>query len=254
MKLPSVTILGVQITTAGRNDIFAEASSFLSKKSGEIVIFTPNPEQIMLAHDDHEFRRVLNGADIAIPDGQGLLWAARGAVKERIPGVEFLQQLTAYAAKARIPVAFVGGRGGAADRAFDTMKRAHASLEGFAEDGPELASYGECSYAGEASELADRMADARIGVVALGFGAPKQERFAMELKETLSRIGYPRAVVIMVVGGSFDIISGKTKRAPVFFRERGLEWLWRLWLEPWRIGRQLNLIRFILAVALSSRN
>jgi N-acetylglucosaminyldiphosphoundecaprenol N-acetyl-beta-D-mannosaminyltransferase len=85
-------------------------------------------------------------------------------------------------------------------------------------------------------------------MVFVGMGAPKQEVFIEALAQALVQSKYSLPVMFMAVGGSFDIITGRLRRAPLFIRSIGFEWAWRLFQEPWRWRRQLALLKFIVLV------
>lgn len=246
MNQPSTRILGVNISTRNKTDLLSAVGDFLGGTSGTLLIVTPNPEQLMLAADDPAFADILNSADIALPDGQGVVWASKHRIQQRIPGVEFMQDLTALASEKNIPVAFVGGYEDVSKKSLSALQRKQHDLTGFATGGPMLTENGQ--YGETAKELAQRIGTEKVGMVFLAFGAPKQEKFAAALREALKKLSYKKPVIIMVVGGSFDFISGRVKRAPLWMRNNGLEWLWRLLHEPWRIGRQLQLVHFVYRV------
>jgi exopolysaccharide biosynthesis WecB/TagA/CpsF family protein len=94
------------------------------------------------------------------------------------------------------------------------------------------------------SDVVRRIEETKTSYVFFAFGAPKQEVIMMKVKHELEKRKGER-VVLMVVGGAFDVWAGKVVRAPGIVRVLNLEWLWRLVLEPWRIGRQVDLVRFV---------
>ena len=228
-----VNILGVNIDAVTRKGAIGAAAAFLSGDRGRLI-FTPNPEMLVLARRDDEFKQVLNSADLAIPDGTGLLWAAKWAgqsLPERVAGSDLMQDIVALAAASGQSVFLLGGEPGVADRAAGELQRRH----------PELVVAGAMSGGkvrrGPDGRLAvDRAVREALrvscpAVLLVAFGHGKQEKWIWQNIAAL-----PSVRLAMGVGGSFDFIIGKASRAPLFMRKLGLEWLWRLILEPrrWR--------------------
>ncbi len=269
MSLIHQNILQIRVTTSSREVILEEIKKYLnfrekSERSGRktgkkpLVITTPNPEQIVFAQTHPVFRDILNRADVALPDGVGIVLASRffrkstggkmqTGIHRRIPGVEFMGDLVRMASDQRIRIGLIGGFEGLAVRALECLQGKHPRLKGWAIDGPELlvSTYGDIEGPSDAYwfDLEEKIRSARVQMLFVGLGAPKQEYII----DTLSRTNlYP--LVLMSVGGSFDIITGRLKRAPVVIRSIGFEWLWRLVHEPWRLSRQTALIQFVWLV------
>lgn len=216
MSLNTGKILGISITTNSKKEILEYIQKYLSfPQEKPLIIVTPNAEQLVYAQRDKHFASILNRADVAIPDGFPV---ARILVVERIPGVEFMEDLVQLAAKRHVPIRLIGGRGGVAVRAFECLREKYPGLE----------------------------TSQHAGIIFVGLGAPKQEYFIEELRTQNSELKHP--LVLMAVGGSFDILSGRIPRAPLFIRSIGFEWAWRLFLEPWRLKRQLSLLKFLWLV------
>jgi N-acetylglucosaminyldiphosphoundecaprenol N-acetyl-beta-D-mannosaminyltransferase len=304
MSLDAVKILGINITTNSKSVILEDLQKFIvhgswfvdkkKKKTKKILtIVTPNPEQVICAQKDSHFQDILNRADIAIPDGIGLVFASRilqgshamshaSRIMKVIPGIEFMETLVLWAAKRRVPIALIGGRDGLAVKTLDCLSKQHPGLRNsWAEDAPEIEienhelrimNYGEHIETknivkNHASipvatirreryfeRLAETIRDHKTQIIFVGLGAPKQEYFIENLQTIInSQVSgrkSPVPVVLMSVGGSFDEISGRIPRAPQWVGRRGLKWLWRLILQPWRMGRQFALFKFIVLIVL----
>jgi N-acetylglucosaminyldiphosphoundecaprenol N-acetyl-beta-D-mannosaminyltransferase len=202
-----------------------------------LVVTTPNPEIVMLARADPEFARVLNRAGLNVPDGIGLLLAARlrgERLREHVQGTDLVQHLAAASAAAGERWFLLGGRGDVAERAARALERAWPGLEiaGAAAGAP-----------AEADDAATRALIGRAGrvdVLLVAYGAPKQERW---LDRNLAALGIP---VGIGVGGVFNYLAGDAPRAPRWVRRLHCEWLHRLLTQPWRWRRQLALPRFAL--------
>lgn len=244
MRLNAVKMLGISITTSPQKEILEEIHKYLEqsqKKSQKpLIIVTPNPEQLVLAQKNLHFFDVLNRADIAIPDGIGLIWASKFLQQKvhlvRISGIDLMEDLVRVASERVYPVALIGGRGVSAVKALECLQKEYPNLKGWAQNP------GEVNYTGKSNLDYKKIQKTDVRLIFVGLGAPKQEFFIEELTKNL------RGVVLMSVGGSFDLIAGKIPRAPKFLRNLGLEWLWRLVFEPWRIKRQLALLTFVWLV------
>ncbi len=259
MKVNAVKILKIFISTQSETDVLKYVEKYLKQPSvAPLKIVTPNPEQLMLAETDNQFVEILNQADIAIPDGVGIVWAARtlaaGKITSRITGVDLMGKLVDLAHKEGVGIGLIGGRHGLAISAFKCLSASREGLSGFGLDGPELEMGAQGITVKHQNEqvffemVLERIRNKDARIIFIGLGAPKQEFFMERLAQELVRHKIGRGKVLMVVGGAFDMITGRVSRAPLFLQDAGLEWFWRLLLEPWRIIRQLALLRFILTV------
>lgn len=224
-------LLGVNITIDSKETILQEVELYLLGKSKKspFVIVTPNPEQIVYAQKDKAFLKLLNRADVSLPDGIGIVWAMNGIVT-RISGVDFMSDCVRMANKNNWTIGLVGGRNGVGKKALGILQESYTNLKGWALE-PEETSV---------EKLAERMRDSNTKIVFVGLGAPKQEGYIDELKK------HCRQGVFMAVGGSFDMIAGTIPRAPALMQKIGLEWLYRLFQEPWRWKRQQAIVKFIV--------
>jgi N-acetylglucosaminyldiphosphoundecaprenol N-acetyl-beta-D-mannosaminyltransferase len=177
---------------------------------------------------------VINGADLAVPDGVGLVWAGRllgHPFRGRVPGVELTRRLAALCAARGYRLYLLGAAPGVAE---ETARRLEAEYPGLAIAG---------TYAGspameEEEDIVARIRAASPHLLLVAYGAPHQDLW---LHRNLPRLG---AVVGIGVGGTFDYISGRVPRAPAWMRRAGLEWLYRLVRQPWRWRRMLALPAF----------
>lgn len=225
--MKSVHILGVRVANVTEQEALEFILNGLEKRGKKLAIFTPNPEIIMHADKDEAFRKILNSSDLALPDGTGVIWAGKllgKPLKTRIAGADFMEKLVLLAEERGFTVGLMGGGPKIAERTAECLLRKYPSLK----------------IVFASSEWASSQQAIDILFVALGF--PKQEKW---IYENLPRIPVR---VAMAVGGSFDYISGQVPRAPLFIRTIGLEWLFRLMVQPWRLARQLVLLEFILLV------
>ncbi|NUQ05717.1 MAG: WecB/TagA/CpsF family glycosyltransferase, partial [Anaerolineae bacterium] len=207
-------------------------------------VCTINPEMIMIARRDPVFRVVLERADLTVPDGVGLLLAARWKgrrLPERVTGSDGVPMIAAEAAAMGWRLFFLGAAPGIADQAAAALLRDHPALQ--------IAGVFSGSPApDEEDALVERINASGADILLVAYGAPEQDKWIAR--------NSPRLYVKMAmgVGGTFDFIAGAVPRAPAFMRRVGLEWLYRLYLQPWRIKRMMRLPCFALAVLLEGRD
>ncbi len=208
------------------------------------VVFTPNPEQIVLAHKDLAFAALLKQADYLLPDGSKLVDASRvlalfkkaDALQTRITGVDVAEQLLkklSEKTESQGKVLLIGGKGYHAQEVVGGVQLQW--LEGYHSVAAPTPA--------EEAHLRSAIAEMKPDVVFVAFGAPYQEKWVTEHRQLLTE---SHVKIVMVVGGAFDILLGKIKRAPRWMQRAGLEWLYRLIQQPWRWKRQLQLLNFVI--------
>lgn len=193
------------------------------------VVVTLNPEILMRARREPDFRDLLEAAALIVPDGIGLVRALhrrgyRHAV--RVGGADLLEAYLPHAQRLRHRVALVGAGPGVAERAARVLERSFPGVDLVADGGDPT------------RETAQRVARTAPAFVAAAYGAGRQERFLRD------HLGTMRGRVGVGVGGTLDYLAGTARRAPAPVRRAGLEWLWRLLREPSRWRRQLVLPQF----------
>jgi N-acetylglucosaminyldiphosphoundecaprenol N-acetyl-beta-D-mannosaminyltransferase len=202
------------------------------------LVISVNPERIMQAQRDPAFAAVLAGADLALADGAGVLWAARRLghpLPERVAGVDFVRALAARGAAEGWRFFFLGGGHGVAEAAGHALQH---SYPGFILAGTHA---GTPQPSGDPAGI-EAVRSSGAQVLLLAYGASAEEAWLAR------NLGPSGATIGMGVGGALDFISGRVRRAPPWMRERGLEWLHRLSREPWRWRRMLALPRFVIRV------
>ncbi|MCC6190726.1 MAG: WecB/TagA/CpsF family glycosyltransferase [Anaerolineales bacterium] len=241
--LPSVTLLGLPVHAITMAETLAWIEAAVTQRVPR-QICTANPEFLMAARRDPEFHRVLAGADLVLPDGVGLLWAARyhgRRLPERVAGSDLIYRLAELADRHGWRLYFLGAAEGVAPAAAAALQ---ARWPGLVIAGAFAGSPGP---AGE-DALVERVRAARPDVLLVAYGAPAQDKWIARHKD---RLGVP---VSLGVGGAFDFVVGVAQRAPRWVQRLGLEWLHRLWRQPWRAGRILTaVVAFPLAVLRAGR-
>ena len=226
-------LYGVRIDDMEKKDLLAQVR-FWFEQDGQHIIFTPNPEFILLSEKNPEFKTMLNRADVNIPDGVGLRFAVAALtddyLRNRYTGVDLLSDLASECAKQHKRLLLLGGQKGSAFTAAEQLRKKYPALDvtdcdpGYLSGG-----IGDVSFSQKQVREVNEM---KPDVLAVALGQGKQEQFILQ---HLSRI--PSVKIAVGVGGSFESIAGTKKRAPKRMRQMGLEWVWRLVIEPSRIKR-----------------
>jgi exopolysaccharide biosynthesis WecB/TagA/CpsF family protein len=231
-------ILGVPVDAISYGEWMSQIGKWVRAGTGARHVCTVNPEFIIVARRDPIFFNILNRAAICVPDGVGLLWASRhlGApLPERITGSDGVPLIARHAAEKGWKLFFLGAGKGIAERAAAILKAQHPQL--FI-----AGTYGGSPAEREEDSIVALINDSDADILLVAYGAPEQDKW---IARNLPRL---QVAMAMGVGGSFDFIAGVVPRAPQWMRDRGLEWLYRLLRQPWRLRRMLRLPRFVLAV------
>lgn len=245
----SIFVLGVRVDRVTRKQALdrIERMIALRRANGMMQrcqqVVTVNTEFVMAAQHNSDFRSAINGAALVLADGIGIVWASypgKAHLPERITGVDTIAALAKRCAATGYRMYLLGAAPGVAERAA-------ARLQAIA---PGLAIAG--TYAGspaleEEDAILERIRVADADVLCVAYGAPAQDLW---IERNLERL--PVAVA-MGVGGAFDFLSGRQRRAPRIMQRVGLEWLYRLYREPWRWKRMLAIPRFMLYVFIKGR-
>jgi len=248
LKFPTlrVDVLGVKVDNVTMEEALERVKEIFRRQAASYripaMIFTPNPEMIMSARKDKEFTQLLNKADLAVPDGVGLVWASRiwgTPFKERVAGTDLFLKLCGEVARRGGQVFLLEDPAGlqSAAIAAKKLKCQYPKLN-------VKTLVAEGSPAGDAQTVSAinqvvKSSSRPIDLLFVAYGHGKQERW---IARNLDKIPVK---IAMGVGGAFDFVAGSQTRAPFFLRCLGLEWLYRLVRQPWRIKRQLQLLPFI---------
>lgn len=230
----SITVLGIRIDDVIMSEALARADDFMQEPRVHQIV-TVNPEFVVAAQEDPDFAQTLQESDLNLPDGANLLRAAQAQgtpLRERVAGTDFIWYLASLAATAGWKVFLLGGRGGVGGQAAARMQSRYRNLKivGIFEGSPDP---------GEAPEIISRINGSGAEVLFVAYGAPAQDIWIHKYRDDLK---YVR--VAIGVGGAFDFIAKKIRRAPKWMQDLGLEWLFRLVLQPWRAKRQWSLVVF----------
>lgn len=249
-------VAGVLVDNLSKREVLEKIDSLI--KSGQnSYIVTPYSELILFAMKNLEYRKVLNDAAISIPDGIGVLWAAkflslrannslqvvgqllctlaailfnpeylRTVIKERITGSRLVYDIATLAAKNNYSLALVGGEENVAKKASEKLQALNPGLK------ISLAVSDEAFD----DQMVQKVGTSNSDILLIAYSPPKQEMWLSQNIQKLNvRVG-------IGLGGTFDYLAEKRSPAPEFLHYIGLEWLWRLITQPYRIKRMWNAV------------
>ena len=226
-----VYISGVWIDNLTALDAVEMIKSRIAERIPSYIV-TPNADHIVRLQRDPEFREAYKNASLTIADGMPILWAAKflgTPLKEKISGSDLFPKICAVAAKQGYKLFFLGGRRGAAIGAAEVLKIKYPNIQIVGTYSPPV---GFEKDAEEDNKIATMIKASNPDILFVGLGAPKQEKWIFS---HYTRLGVP---VSIGIGAAFEFISGIVKRAPVWMQKIGLEWFWRLIMEPRRLWKR----------------
>jgi N-acetylglucosaminyldiphosphoundecaprenol N-acetyl-beta-D-mannosaminyltransferase len=231
-----VRVLGVRVDCLDMEATLDRIGK-LVEAGGHHLVATVNPEFIMRANRDEAFARVLDSADLCLADGAGVVWAAKRqgcTMNGPVTGTDLIRPLAAMCAARGFRLFLLGAAPGVGTELASRLRAEHPGLE--------VAAHAGSSDPSSDEEALKLIRAHRTQVLLVAFGAPKQELWIDRLKDRLD------IAVGIGVGGAFDYLTGRVRRAPAWMRRAGLEWLFRLAHQPWRARRMAVLPVYALKV------
>ena len=221
-------ILGLQFDDLTLEEATQAGAEFLSGTGFHYVV-TPNPEFILAAETDLEFKTILNQADLVLPDGIGVVYSAKilgTPLKGRVPGIDFASNMLEVLNEQGGRLFLLGAKPGVAEQAGERILEQH----------PNIVLCGtQDGYFKDEQDVVRKVADARPDLLFVCLGAPKQEKW-------IARWGMLTGAKLAIgLGGALDVFAGNVERAPEAWQKAGMEWAYRLKKEPQRIGRMARL-------------
>ena len=227
----SFTLLGVRVDCVQIPDVVQKLFDWVEARDGCRFVAVTGMHGIMEARRDPGFRAILNSADLVVPDGMPLVWAARHRDKplaRRVYGPELMLAFCAESAKKGVRHFLYGAAPGVADQLAETLRSRFPGINIVGTYCPPFRPL----TAEEESDLLTRVHACRADVVWVGISTPRQEQFMHRFRPLLN------VPVLLGVGAAFDLLSGRVPQAPSWMREHGLEWFYRLLQEPRRLWRR----------------
>lgn len=229
-----IYILGTKINDISLIEVIEEIKKLLSTDQKGYIV-TPNPEICLVGYRNKQFRIILNNSLISIPDGFGLKFGARILGQKLFnitTGADLCWEIIKLAEQKSYSILFFEGRPVVGEQALKKIKEKFPKLNINFLDLGLVDAAGNCS---EENYLA-KINQIKPDIIFVNFGPPKQENFINKNLEKLD------TKLMLGIGGSLDFIAERIKRAPLWMRKIGLEWLWRLFQEPWRWKRIINAV------------
>ena len=233
-----VEILDIKINNVDMAEAKSKIDRYIQDTEESKMIVTPNAEMIVRAREDKELAAILNGADLRLPDGAGVVLAShifKTPVRERVAGFDLMVELFSLAAQRDYTVYLLGGEPGVTDKAAEKIKEENRDINLLGTHHGYLDQELQKKVLKEINQL-------KPDLLFVGMGVPLQEKF---LNKNLPDLDVKVAVT---VGGSFDVLAGEVDRAPLWMQKIGMEWFYRLLQEPERLGRMMSLPRFVYMV------
>lgn len=235
--MDSISLLGLRVNRLSMEEALQALERFIRDRAPQHVV-TADASMAVIARRDPELHAIVQEADLVTPDGFGIVWASRllrMPIAHKVSGVDLVAQLCRLSAQHGYRLFFLGAAPGVAALAADNLccQYPGAQIVG-TRDG--------YFSADQEPEIIAQIKAARPDALLVAFGIPKQEKWINKYKEEL-------AVPVSVgIGGSFDVYSGRVKRAPTWMQNQGMEWLYRLWCNPRKIAKVMTLPKFVLLV------
>ncbi|MDZ4221720.1 MAG: WecB/TagA/CpsF family glycosyltransferase, partial [Patescibacteria group bacterium] len=236
--MQSVNIMGVEVSDVSRAQALAQAKHFLEDENQHFIV-TPNPEIVLQARRDDGLRRILNLADLSLPDGFGLKIGAASLgqkLHNRVTGADFTESLCGLAEQEQWGVFLLGSLDEkTAEQAAWRLRYQYKQLKVVGHASGGVVEFKRGKWQASDAKLLDRINQSRAKILFVGFGCPKQEKWIFHNLDKL-----PSVKLAITVGGTLDFLAGERKRSALLVRKIGLEWLWRLIIQPSRIRRIWN--------------
>jgi len=233
----TIEIAGINIDDISMDQAVERIYEFIESNENHSV-FTPNAEIMMDGITNKQMKAILNSADMLVADGAGVVLASKilgKSVTEKVSGFDLVKNLLIASSKRPIKFYLFGGKPGIAEKANANIICDYPGAE-------VVGTRNGYFTKEEEPSIIEDINNSGADVLLVCLGAPKQEFWISENKNRL------KVKASLGVGGTMDVLAGNVKLAPDFFRNNGLEWLYRLYKEPWRFKRMLKLPKFILYV------
>lgn len=226
-----ITFLNTEIDNLTMSEAIGEIDKLVINRKPSYVV-TPNVDHIVKLEKDEEFKEVYKNADLILTDGMPLIWISKmksTPIKEKVSGSDLFPKVCELAAKKGHKIFLLGAAEGVAAKAAENLKKKYTRLNIVGAYSP---SYGFEKKEDEIEKIIKIINEVKPDILAVGLGAPKQEKFLYKYKDKLN------VPVSLAIGASIDFEAGNIERAPVFMQKCGLEWFYRLCKEPKRMFKR----------------
>ena len=240
-----IKILGVRINNIDMSETIAKINEFFDNDKLN-YIYTPNPEIVMRAGRDDEFKEIINSASLNLCDGIGLMIASKlkkKPLKSRVTGYDTSIKILELMNEKGLSLFLLGAKPGIAEKAIEKINHDYPNIvvAGY-NNGYFKGSHNGNASCDEEEALIKKINDSKADAIFVGMGAGYQEKFIYYNKDKI------KSRLAIANGGVIDVLAGNVKIAPAFIRKIGMEWLYRLIKEPKRFKRQLDIPRFLMKI------
>lgn len=226
-----IKFLNTEIDNLTMSEAIEEIDKLVVNRKPSYVV-TPNVDHIVKLEKDEEFKEVYKNADLILTDGMPLIWISKmksTPIKEKVSGSDLFPKVCELAAKKSYSMFLLGAAEGVAAKAAENLKEKFSGLNIVGSYSP---SYGFEKKEDEIEKIIKIINDVKPDILAIGLGAPKQEKFIYKYN---NRLNVP---VSLAIGASIDFEAGNIERAPEFMQKCGFEWFYRLCKEPKRMFKR----------------
>ena len=226
-----IKFLNTQVDNLTMTEAINEIDKLVQKRVPSYVV-TPNVDHIVKLEKDEEFKNVYKNADLILTDGMPLIWISKlkgNPIKEKVSGSDLFPKVCKLASDKGYSIFLLGAAEGVADKAAEKLKNKYKGLNIAGTYSP---SYGFEKKNDEIEKIVKIINECKPDILAVGLGAPKQEKFLYKYKDKLN------VPISLAIGASIDFEAGNIERAPRWMQKSGLEWFYRLCKEPKRMFRR----------------
>ncbi|WP_394883438.1 WecB/TagA/CpsF family glycosyltransferase [Clostridium baratii] len=226
-----IKFLNIEVDNLTMNEAINEVDKLIQKKASSYVV-TPNVDHIVKLEKDEEFKDVYKNADLILTDGMPLIWISKlkgNPIKEKVSGSDFFPKVCELANNKGYSVFLLGAAEGVAAKAAENLRKKYKNLNIVGTYSP---SYGFEKKNDEIEEIIEMVKNCKPDILAVGLGAPKQEKFLYNYRDKLN------VPISLAIGASIDFEAGNIERAPKWMQKSGLEWFYRLIKEPKRMFKR----------------
>lgn len=226
-----IKIMNISIDNVSMDETLECVDNLINSGRYTYVV-TPNVDHIVKLETDYDFKKVYENADLILADGKPLIWISRfkkTPLKEKVSGSDLFPKVCKMASEKNYKVFLLGAAEGVATKAADNLREKYAGLNIVGCYSPKLGFENDNKEIDKIIEIVNK---AKPDILAVGLGAPKQEKFIYEYRDKL------KVPISLAIGASIDFEAGNIKRAPKWMQDIGLEWFYRLYKEPKRMFKR----------------
>ncbi len=223
-----INILGISVDNLSLLEVVSNVQKSIQHNQ-QIHVEGVNASKIVDMQYDKMLHDSVTGSSLITPDGQSVVWASKilgNPLKERVAGIDLMRELVALAGENQYKIYLLGAKPQVVERVATGIQKNHSPNI--------IAGYRNGYFSKQEEEqIAQDISDSNAHMLFVGISSPQKEHFIYRHKDVLKNIN-----LVMGVGGSFDVMAGATKRAPLWMQNIGMEWFFRFLQEPKRMWKR----------------